>query len=242
MDIYYEQNVVNNNIDERAKKTKTLSIAKMVCLVIGMFILVSSAMLLIYFWAFLLVSLPFFAAFFFIGHVNKRNNTEYDYVIDGDNIAISEIYFRERRKLKYAISLRSVESVGVFDSEGYKKIEQSGAKKRLALVNYDDEQAILYIYYNGEKGKQIMFLEPDRGFMIALRRCVSAVTVFDKSISDLEKLLSKKEAETLSTANHAEKSKSKPTQCNLPLDDAEDNSQEDQADKPQDCGEQTGEE
>ena len=200
MDIYYEQNVVNHNIDDKAKKTKTLVIARMICLVLGLFILISSAMMIMFFWVFLLASLPFFAGFILIGHINKRNNTEYDYVIDGEYINVSAIYFRERRKLKYKIRLRSVESVGVFDSEGYKKVEQNAAKKKLALVNYDDELSIMYVYYSTEKGKQIIFLEPDRGFMIALRRCVSALTVFDRSIADLEKRLSQKEAETLSPA------------------------------------------
>ncbi len=203
MDIYYEQNVVNQNIDERTKKTKTLVIAKMICLIIGLFILVSSALLISFFWVFLIMAIPFFIAFWAIGYINKRNNTEYDYVIDGEFINITAIYFRERRKPKYKIRLRLVESVGVFDSEGYKKIERTAAKKHLALVNYDDEQSILYVLYNSDKGKHIIFLEPDRGFMIALRRCVAAITVFDKSITELEKRLTQKESDTMSVVKKA---------------------------------------
>ena len=199
MDIYYEQNVVNHNIDDRTKKTKTLNIARMICLVLGLFILISSALLITLFWVFLLASLPFFAAYILMGRINKRNNTEYDYVIDGEFIIVSEIYFRERRKQKYKIRLRLVESVGVFDTDGYKKVERLAVKKRLALVNYEDEQSILYILYGTDKGKQLIFLEPDRGFMIALRRCVSAITVFDKSINDLEKRLSQKESEMIAS-------------------------------------------
>ena len=195
MEQYYEQNVVNNNIDERTKRTKTLLIAKTVFAGLGIFILISSALLIDFFWIFILLSLPFFAVSFVIGRINKRNNTEYDYVIDDESIKISEIYFRERRKLKHTIMLRRIESVGVFDSEGYRKVERSAAKKILSIVNYDDEQSIVYILYGSDKGKRIMFIEPDRGFMIALRRVVSALTVFDKSISDLEKRLAEKEAE-----------------------------------------------
>lgn len=200
MEQYYEQNVVNNNIDERTKRTKTLVIAKTVFMIIGLFILMSSALFINVFWVFIIVSLPFFAVAFVIGHINKRNNTEYDYVIDDESIKISEIYFRERRKLKHTITLRRIESVGVFDTEGYRKIERTAAKKILSLVNYDDEQSIIYILYSTEKGKRIMFIEPDRGFMIALRRAVSAITVFDKSIADFEKRLAEKEAE-LAAAN-----------------------------------------
>ena len=138
-------------------------------------------------------SVPFIIAAVIIGRINKRNNTEYDYVIDDEYLKVSEIYFRERRKLKHSVRLRSVESAGMFGSEGYKKIESKAEKKILALVNYDNEKTILYLLYSTEKGRRIMFLEPDRGFMIALRRVVSAVNIFDKSMTELEKNLETEE-------------------------------------------------
>lgn len=195
MEQFYEQTVVNNNIDERAKKTKTLTVAKSACIVIGVCILISSAMFMtdssLAFWIgiIVLISLPFFGAAIILGHINKRNNTEYDYTIDDEYLKITEVYYRTSRKLKHTIRLRTVESVGMFDSDGYKKAEPAANKKILALVNYDDEKSIVYILYNTDKGRRIIFVEPDRGFLIALRRVVSAVTVFDKSMSQLEKKL-----------------------------------------------------
>lgn len=233
MDIYYEQNVVNHNIDDRTKKTKTLNIARMICLVLGLFILISSALLITLFWVFLLASLPFFAAYILIGRINKRNNTEYDYVIDGEFIIVSEIYFRERRKQKYKIRLRLIESVGVFDTDGYKKVERLAIKKRLALVNYEDEQSILYILYGTDKGKQLIFLEPDRGFMIALRRCVSAITVFDKSINDLEKRLSQKESEMIASDKTDKTNISMENDGDLNSDERTENSDETKNDSSQ---------
>ena len=202
MELYFEQNVTNKNVDERTKRTKTLIVAKTICMIIGVFSIVSSAMLgdyfFYYFWIFLLFALPFFVAMFIIGRINKRCNTEYDYVIDDEFIRVTEIYFRERRKLKHSIRLRFIESVGVFDTEGYKKAERSTHKKILALVNYDDEDSVLYICYKTDKGvRNILFLEPNKGFLMALRRALSgvALTVFDKSVADLEKRLAKKEQE-----------------------------------------------
>lgn len=202
MELYFEQNVTNNNVDERTRRTKTLTFIKTVFLVLGVFILITSATLgnLFWqlFWVFLIASVPFFIVAYIVGRINKRTNTEYDYVLDDEFIKISEIYFRQQRKLKYTIRLRLVESIGVFDSEGYKKVERSANKKILALVNYDDEDSILYICYKTDKGvRNIMFLEPNRGFMIALRRALSssALTIFDKSVSDLEKRLTQKEQE-----------------------------------------------
>lgn len=195
MEQYYEQNVVNNNIDERMRKTKTLTIAKTVCIIIALGVLLTSILFVsdeaFLFWLgiFVIVSVPFICASIILGHINKRNNTEYDYTIDDEYLKITEIYFRQTRKLKHTIRLRTVESVGVFGSEGYKKIQDKADKKILALVNYDDEDAILYILYNTQKGRRIVFVEPDRGFIIALRRVVSAVTIFDKSVSDLDKKL-----------------------------------------------------
>ena len=200
MELFYEQTVTNNNIDERTKRTKTLTIAKTMCFVFGLFILVSCALYLNFFWIFILAAIPFFVASFILSRINKRNNTEYDYVLDDEYLKISEVYFRQTRKLKHSIRLRAVESVGVFDSEGYKKVERLATKKVLALVNYDDEKSILYMLYSTDKGKKIIFLEPDRGFMISLRRVVSAVNVFDKSISELEKRLTELAAETETVA------------------------------------------
>ncbi len=200
MELFYEQTVTNNNIDERTKRTKSLTIAKTMCFVFGLFILVSCALYLNLFWIFILAAIPFFVASFILSRINKRNNTEYDYVLDDEYLKISEVYFRQTRKLKHTIRLRAVESVGVFDSEGYKKVERLATKKVLALVNYEDEKSILYMLYSTDKGKKIIFLEPDRGFMISLRRVVSAVNVFDKSISELEKRLTELAAETETVA------------------------------------------
>ncbi len=199
MEQYYEQNVVNKNIDERIKKTRTLTIAKTFCTVAAIGILLTSILFVVddSFVAWLgilsVTSVPFIIAAVIIGRINKRNNTEYDYVIDDEYLKVSEIYFRERRKLKHTVRLRSVESAGMFGSEGYKKIESKAEKKILALVNYDNEKTILYLLYSTEKGRRIMFLEPDRGFMIALRRVVSAVNIFDKSMTELEKNLETEE-------------------------------------------------
>ena len=217
MEMYYEQNVVNNNIDERAKKTKTLVIARSVCFMLGLFILISSAIMITFFWVFLLLAIPFFIAALFLGHINKRNNTEYDYVLDDENLRISEIYYRQRRKLKHTIRLRNIESVGVFDSDGYKKI--------LALVNYDDEQNVIYILFRSDKGRRIIFIEPDLGFIMALRKVVSALTVFDKSISDYEKRLHQKaEDENIAaTTRNDDESDLSDTESN---DDSDDNNAE----------------
>lgn len=199
MEQYYEQNVVNKNIDERIKKTRTLTIAKTFCTVAAIGILLTSILFVVddSFVAWLgilsVTSVPFIIAAVIIGRINKRNNTEYDYVIDDEYLKVSEIYFRERRKLKHSVRLRSVESAGMFGSEGYKKIESKAEKKILALVNYDNEKTILYLLYSTEKGRRILFLEPDRGFMIALRRVVSAVNIFDKSMTELEKNLETEE-------------------------------------------------
>ncbi|MDE6028943.1 MAG: hypothetical protein K2F90_01320 [Clostridiales bacterium] len=209
MELYFEQNVTNKNVDERTKRTKTLIVAKTICMVFGVFSIVSSAMLgdyfFYYFWIFLLFSAPFFTASYILGRINKRCNIEYDYVIDDEFLRITEIYFRERRKLKHTIRLRLIESVGVFDTEGYKKAERNTHKKILALVNYEDEDSILYICYKTDKGvRNVIFVEPNKGFIMALRRALStaALTVFDKSIPDLEKRLAKKEQEeALSAVN-----------------------------------------
>ena len=203
MEQYYEQNVVNHNIDEKIKKTKTMNIAKTACVVLAIFSLMTSLLFVtddnFVFILMILaaVAIPFVIAAILIGHFNKRNNTEYDYFLDDDSLKVYNIYFRERRKLKHTVTLRRIESVGVFDSAGYKKADVVANKRHFALVNYEDEKSIIYILYSTPKGKEMLFIEPDRGFMIALRRVVSALTVFDGSIAEFEKKLAKAEAEAV---------------------------------------------
>ena len=195
MELYYEQNVVNNNIDEHAKKTKILSFAKTACIILAIFSFLSGAIFignnqaLLIMIVFMSAAVPFAIAAFALGKINKKHNTEYDYMIDDEQIKISAVYFRKKRKPLYTIRLRTVESVGVFESDGYKKAAATASKKLLALVNYENEKSIVYILFNGEKGKQVLFIEPDRGFMMTLRRAITTFGIFDNSISEFERML-----------------------------------------------------
>lgn len=200
MEQYYEQNVVNQEIDNISKRTRTFSILRMICFGLSIAILIFGTAMLKVYWIFVIAAIPSFAIGCVIGHYNKRANTEYDYVLDNEKISIAEIYYRMRRKQKYNISLRSIESVGAYGSEGYKRIANTIKKKYLALVNFDDEKAVLYMVYNTEKGRFLIFLEPDRTFMLTLRRVVSAVMLFDSSVSDLERRLSEKQAAIIAAA------------------------------------------
>lgn len=191
--LFYEQSVKNKNIEERAKKTKTLTFFKYACIAIALFVLMTSTVFIrddsFVFWLGILalIATPFVITAIILNRINKKNNTEYDYYIDDEYLKISEIYYRQTRKEKYVIKLRTIESVGVFESEGYRKNEGKATQKQLALVNYDDEKSIIYVLYHSPKGCKMIFIEPDRGFTIALRRAVMAVTVFDKSMHDFEK-------------------------------------------------------
>lgn len=199
MDIYYEQNVVNNNIDEQQRKTKSLSFAKMACMCIGVFLILTGAMFFGLWWVVItaiMIAVPFFVAAIIIGKINKRNNMEYDYVLTDESLSVSEIYYRARRKLKHKIALRNIESIGSFNSDAYKRAQATAVKKQLALVNYEDEKFILYVLYHTDKGKKILFLEPDRGFIGALRRCItSAYGIIDKSVTELDMHLARRDAE-----------------------------------------------
>lgn len=207
MELYYEQNVVNHNIDEHAKKTKILNFAKTACIVVAVFIVLSSTLfmtdssMLFMIGVVIATAVPFAIAAWVLGRINKRHNTEYDYVVDDENIRISAVYFRAKRKLLHTVRLRNVESVGVFESDGYKKAAASAEKKIMALVNYENEKTIIYILFNTEKGKRILFIEPDRGFMMTLRRAVASYQIFDRSVSDFERELA-----LIETANDPVKS------------------------------------
>lgn len=192
MNLYYEQNLLNRKYDTIARKNKTSGIVRTIMLGIA-FMLIMSNILVIGTegaWIVVLVllgaSVPFIAVFFVITRIMKLRSTEYDYVINDNLITITAVFFRDARKVKYKINNQQISLIGQYGSDAYKRAENLASKKQYALVNYDDEQAIAFILYTDNKGeKNILFFEPSKDFISALRRAISKYEVFDSSVKDL---------------------------------------------------------
>lgn len=188
--VFYEQNVIKRDIDERTKKTQTLTVAKTVLLMLGVlidssvFFLIGmeTAQFFLFFFVLLGASVPFYVVSLLLGKANKKANTEYDYSLVETRLTVSAVFFRDRRKKLYEIDTAAMISIGAFVSETYKKYDNDNVKKVFALANYDDEDAVAYLVFDTPKGRMLMFFEPDSGMIAALRRAVGRFDVFDSSI------------------------------------------------------------
>lgn len=191
--LYFEQNLISRDFETRQRKNKTNNIVSTAIFAIGIVIIMSCVFTIgldngwIIIIALIAASLPFFAISILMNRYAKKRSTEYDYTITDTTITISAVYFRSQRKLLYKIESTQILSVGKFGSQACLRAEKSVEDKRLAVVNYDDENSIAYILYNRPKdGKKVLlFIEPSKEFMINLRRAVSRYEVFDDSVKEI---------------------------------------------------------
>lgn len=193
MDYYYEQNVDNPNIDKHRTRTKVLSVLRYTVLVLGIIIayllfiwgtpLKLSAILFSLFLTALEMA-PALLVFFLIGRYLKQTNSEYDYLLNGSNLRIVRVIRRSKRKLYLTIRLDSIESIGKIESETYERYAASKEiKKQYAVCNYDDEDALVYMYYHGEGGNCLLHFEPDEEMVLTIRKSLPRFSIMDKSMS-----------------------------------------------------------
>ena len=112
MEIFFEQNVDNPNIDKHKKRTTVLSVLSKVFLVLGIVLavvgiggialpssgnVVLTIALQIVFS--LLMGAPFVLAFFLIRRFLRQSNAEFDYILNGNILRIVRVTMRVKRKL-----------------------------------------------------------------------------------------------------------------------------------------------
>lgn len=193
MDYYYEQNVENPNIDKHKKRTKVLSVLRYTFLALGIifayfvFFWGTTAKLSAILFSLLFIALeltPVLVVFFLIGKYIKRTNSEYDYLLNGNFLRIVRVICRRKRKLFLTIRLDSVESIGKIESETYARYDASKEiKRQYAVCNYDNEDAIVYMYYHGEDSNCLLHFEPDEEMILTLRKSLPRFSIMDKSMS-----------------------------------------------------------
>ena len=193
MDYYYEQNVNNPHIDKHLKRTKALSILRYVVLAIGIlfayfiFFWGTAANLPSILFSLLFIALemaPVLLVFFMIGRYLKRTNSEYDYILSGDVLRIVRVMRRSKRKLFLTIRIDAIESIGKITCEAYDRYAASkDVKKQFAFCDYENEDAIVYMYYHGEDGNCLLHFEPDDEMVATLRKSLPRFSIMDKSMS-----------------------------------------------------------
>ena len=119
MEIFYEQNVANPNIDKHKKRTVVLSVLRIVLLAIGiiagLFLLGFGVQIgkgalttVIQLGMVVLSVAPFVLTYILLGRFLRNSNTEYDYILNGDVLRIVSVVRRTKRKLSATVRIASV--------------------------------------------------------------------------------------------------------------------------------------
>ena len=193
MEVIFEQNVSNPNIDKHRKRTKFLSVLRYILLAIGIlaaFILlmlgqVKSWTDVLIVFVFALLSLaPGVASFILLGMYLNRTNSEYDYSLHGSVLRIVRITRRTKRKLMSTIYLDAVDSIGKINSESYNRFSSSKElKKQYAICDYEDEDKLIYIKYRSEGEDFLLHFEPNDEMIKSLRLSLPRMSIMDKSMT-----------------------------------------------------------
>ncbi len=193
MEIYYEQNVENPNIDKHRKRTTVLSVLRYVILVLGILLAILiifqpaekwRASMVIFVLVFgLLSAAPFVATFFLLGRFLKKSNTEYDYRLDNGTFRVIKVVQRNYRKLMAVVPISTIESVGRINCDAYERYNASkDIKKLFAICHYDKEEDIVYLRYRNEGEDFLLHIEPDEELIAALKKSLSRLGIIDKSL------------------------------------------------------------
>ncbi len=200
MEVYFEQSVDNPGIDKHSKRTRVLTILRYVCVAIvliifmfGWFMPIGSeedAGPMVILWALLYIVLgmaPFILLFIFLGRFIARSSLEFDYVLNGSIFRIVKVVNRKKRKKMLEAPVAGFESLGNIQSEAYDRYASSkDIKKLFAITDYENEERIYYIYYVADGARYLLHFTPNNDMIMALRKCVTRITVLDKSFKTYE--------------------------------------------------------
>ncbi len=197
MEIFFEQNVDNPNIDKHKKRTTVLSVLSKVFLVLGIVLaivgiggialpsggnVVLTIALQIVFS--LLMGAPFVLAFFLIRRFLRQSNAEFDYILNGNILRIVRITMRVKRKLLATVPMDCVESIGRITCESYERnAANKSIKKQYAVCHYEEEENLAYIRYRSNGEDFLLHIEPNEEMVTALRRSLPRISIMDKSMN-----------------------------------------------------------
>lgn len=209
MEIFYEKNVVNKNIDKHRTRNKILRILQMISLGIFVFIFVSLFSITVYdpdesdmarayvtLIVLLCLLLPL-SLYFLFGWIIKLLTVEYDYVIMGDRLKILKIVNRKKRKPVLDVELSSINLIGLVGGEKFNDLcAAQSANTKKYFCNPD--AFMIYIYLTDYKGRSFIIIEADDEFLINIKKSLKNFSTLD---DDLKKYMlnigRKKENETV---------------------------------------------
>ncbi len=200
MEVYFEKNVINENVEKSKKNVTVFKVLKYVCLALlivalyyNLFIKDLSRggkglpyVLFLIFTSMLELSLPVVGILVF-HKLFARASAEYDYFIFGSMFRIIRITNRSKRKRILEISIDSIGTIGLMDSESYNRYKSD---KKIKVLNAycSDSNPIAYFYVSQNGERKLVNVEIDVEFIVALKKSLNH-GVISKEINDLYRKL-----------------------------------------------------
>ncbi len=197
MEVYFEKNVTNDNIDRHRTRNVIFQVLRIVFIALFIVMLYFNLtykgftleagvafLILAIFISLLEIALPLVGIIIFHRLINVLN-AEYDYFIVGTTFRVVRVFNRVKRKTFLELPLDSIAMIGLVESESYNRYK---ADKRVKTINAycNDNSALGYFYVTRDGDKKLLLLELDKNFIINLKKCLNS-TIFDKSVNDFIK-------------------------------------------------------
>lgn len=202
MDIYYEKNVTNENIDKHKKRNTVLRVLKIVSIV--WLILICIFVYMFFSWGgrgvvsiiveLVFLFVPPICSILLFTKLLANLNCEYDYYVTDEKFRVIKVVNRVKRKKLLEVPLTSFVSVGSVESENF---ERYGADKSVKIVTAycNDENYPIYVYLNDETERKLLVLETDDKFLIALRRALNSTVIETELKLYISKVMNKEQSQ-----------------------------------------------
>ncbi len=195
MEIFFEKNVVNENIDKHKKRNVVFNVIRVlsiIILVIEIYFILSfqgipvdqGALAVVLSILFSVITiLPPITSIVLFSILLSRLNAEYDYYIVGDVFRVMQVFNRKKRKKFLEASMSAISEVGTLESENFERYNiDKSIKKMNAFCN--DDSLLGYIYFSLDGEKKLLILELDDEFLFALRKALP-MSVLDGSLKKI---------------------------------------------------------
>lgn len=195
MEVFFEKNVVNENIDRHKKRNvvfNVIRIISIVILIVEIYFILSFqgipvdqgawAVVLSIFSSLIIIAPPI-ASIIVFSMLLSRLNAEYDYYIAGDVFRVMQVINRKKRKKFTEFSVSAISELGILESENF---ERYNADKTIKKLNaFCNEDSLLgYVYFTVDGEKKLLILELDEEFLLALRKALP-MSVLDGSVKKI---------------------------------------------------------
>ncbi len=195
MEIFFEKNVVNENIDKHKKRNvvfNVIRILSIVILIIEIYFILSfqgipvdqgALAVVLSIFSSVIMILPPIASIVLFSMLLSRLNAEYDYYIAGDVFRVMQVLNRKKRKKFLEASMSAISEIGTLESENFERYNiDKSIKKMNAFCN--DDSLLGYIYFSLDGEKKLLILELDDEFLFALRKALP-MSVLDNSVKKI---------------------------------------------------------